>query len=103
VNPTSKKLIKTLLIAVRPKQLPTAMPSVYDLRNRANGLVIKLVDVCPVFKDKVDSTSKTIGSNSASIFTTNQIRQMLKALLTGDFALADVAFADVAKELLPTT
>lgn len=87
----------------KTKQLPPAMLTVYDLRNRANGLVIKLVDVCPVFRDKVDSTSKTIGSNSASIFTTNQIRQMVKALLTGDFALADAAFADVAKELLPTT
>jgi DGQHR domain-containing protein len=87
----------------KTKQLPPAMLTVYDLRNRANGLVIKLADVCPVFKDKVDSTSKTIGSNSAAIFTTNQVRQMVKALLTGDFALADAAFADVAKKLLPTT
>lgn len=87
----------------KTKQLPPAMLTVYDLRNRANGLVIKLADVCPVFKDKVDSTSKTIGKNSAAIFTTNQVRQMVKALLTGDFALADPAFADVAKTMLPTT
>lgn len=87
----------------KTKQLPPAMLTVYNLSNPANGLVIKLVDVCPVFRDKVDSTSKTIGSNSASIFTTNQIRQIIKALLTGDFALADTCFADAAKELLPTT
>lgn len=87
----------------KTKQLPPAMLTVYDLRNRANGLVIKLVDVCPLFKDKVDSTSKTIGSNSAAIFTTNQVRQMVKALLTGDFALADPAFAEVAQKRLQTT
>jgi len=87
----------------KTKQLPPAMLTVYDLRNRANGLVIKLVDVCPVFRDKVDSTSKTIGTNSNCLFTANQVRQMVKALLTGDFAMADGAFADVAKELLPTT
>jgi DNA sulfur modification protein DndB len=87
----------------KTKQLPPAMLTVYDLRNRANGLVIKLVDVCPVFRDKVDSTSKTIGANSNCLFTANQVRQMVKALLTGDFAMADGAFADVAKELLPTT
>jgi DGQHR domain-containing protein len=87
----------------KTKQLPPAMLTVYDLRNRANGLVIKLADACPVFKDKVDSTSQKIGNNSASIFTANQIRQMVKALLTGDFALADAAFAKVAKDLLPTT
>ena len=88
----------------KTKQLPPAMLTVYDLRNRANGLVIKLVDVCPVFRDKVDSTSKTIGTNSSCLFTANQIRQMVKALLTGDFAMADGAFADVVeKELLPTT
>jgi hypothetical protein len=87
----------------KTKQLPPAMLTVYDLRNRANGLVIKLVDVCPVFRDKVDSTSKTIGANSSCLFTANQVRQMVKALLTGDFAMADGAFADVAKELLPTT
>ncbi len=86
----------------KTKQLPPAMLTVYDLRNRANGLVIKLADVCPVFKDKVDSTSKTIGSNSSFLFTMNQVRQMVKALLTGDFALADPAFAEKAKELLPT-
>jgi DNA sulfur modification protein DndB len=87
----------------KTKQLPPAMLTVYDLRNRANGLVIKLVDICPLFRDKIDSTSKTIGNNSSAIFTTNQVRQMVKALLTGDFALADAAFADVAKERLPTT
>ncbi|MGH9605642.1 MAG: DNA sulfur modification protein DndB [Terracidiphilus sp.] len=87
----------------KTRQLPAAMLTVYDLRNRANGLVIKLIEACPFFKDKVDSTSTKIGINSASIFTTNQIRQMVKALLTGDFALADAAFADAAKEMLPTT
>ena len=87
----------------KTKQLPPAMLTVYDLRNRANGLVIKLVDVCPVFKDKVDSTAKSIGNNSAALFTTNQVRQMVKALLTGDFALADGPFAEIAKQLLPTT
>ena len=87
----------------KTKQLPPAMLTVYDLRNRANGLVMKLADSCPLFKDKVDATSKSIGNNSAAIFTTNQVRQMVKALLTGDFALADSTFADVAKELLPTT
>lgn len=86
----------------KTKQLPPAMLTVYDLRNRANGLVIKLIDSCPVFKDKVDSTSKTIGANSPYLFTTNQVRQMVKALLTGDFALADPVFADVAKKMLPT-
>ena len=73
----------------KTKQLPPAMLTVYDLRNRANGLVIKLVEVCPVFRDKVDSTSKTIGANSSCLFTANQVRQMVKALLTGDFAMAD--------------
>jgi DNA sulfur modification protein DndB len=86
----------------KTKQLPPAMLTVYDLRNRANGLVIKLVEVCPVFRDKVDSTSKTIGANSSCLFTANQVRQMVKALLTGDFAMADGAFADEAKRLLPT-
>jgi DGQHR domain-containing protein len=86
----------------KTKQLPPAMLTVYDLRNRANGLVIKLVDVCPVFTDKVDSTAKSIGNNSAALFTTNQVRQMVKALLTGDFAMADGTFAESAKQLLPT-
>jgi len=86
----------------KTKQLPPAMLTVYDLRNRANGLVINLADACPVFKDKVDSTTKKIGSNSAFLFTTNQVRQMVKALLTGDFALADPVFAEKAKDLLPT-
>lgn len=87
----------------KTKQLPPAMLTVYDLRNRANGLVMKLVETCPVFKDKVDSTSKKIGNNSSALFTTNQVRQMVKALLTGDFALADNAFAEAAKNALPTT
>jgi len=79
------------------------MLTVYDLRNRANGLVIKLVDVCPVFRDKVDSTSQKIGANSNCLFTANQVRQMVKALLTGDFAMAEPAFDAAAKQLLPTT
>jgi hypothetical protein len=87
----------------KTKQLPPSMLTVYDLRNRANGLVIKLVNVCPIFKDKVDSTAKSIGNNSSALFTTNQVRQMVKAILTGDFALGDEQFAETAKELLPTT
>jgi DNA sulfur modification protein DndB len=87
----------------KTKQLPPAMLTVYDLRNRANGLVIKLADSCLIFKDKVDSTAQSIGANSAALFTTNQVRQMIKALLTGDFAMADSSFVDHAKQLLPTT
>ncbi len=79
------------------------MLTVYDLRNPANSLVIKLVDVCPVFRDKVDSTSQEIGANSTCLFTANQVRQMVKALLTGDFAMADGPFADEASKLLHTT
>jgi DNA sulfur modification protein DndB len=84
----------------KTKALPKSQLAAYDRRNPANGLVLDLCDTCVLFKDKIDSASKTLSKLSTNLFLTNQVRQLVKELLAGDYALADDAFERKAKELL---
>jgi len=86
--------------ASRTKPLPPSLIAAYDLRNPANGLVIDIIADCPLFKGKIDSTSKTLSKKSNRLFLTNHIRQMVKTLLTGDPALLDDMFVKKATDLL---
>lgn len=86
--------------ASRTKPLPPSLIAAYDLRNPANGLVIDLISECPLFKGKIDSTSKTLSMKSNRLFLTNHIRQMVKTILTGDPTLLDEVFVKKATDLL---
>ncbi len=84
----------------KTKPLPASQLAAYDRRNPANGLVLDLVERCRLFTDKIDSTSKTLSSTSTNLFLTNQVRQLVKELLVGDYAMSDDSFESKAKELL---
>jgi DNA sulfur modification protein DndB len=84
----------------KTKPLPKSQLAAYDRRNPANGLVLDIVERCQLFYDKIDSTSKSLSSLSANLFLTNQVRQLVKELLVGDYAMADSPFEDKAKEIL---
>ena len=84
----------------KTKPLPKSQLAAYDRRNPANGLVLDLIDRCSLFNDKIDSTSKTLSKTSTNLFLTNQVRQLVKELLIGDYALVDDKFETKAKELL---
>ena len=65
----------------KTKPLPKSQLAAYDRRNPANGLVLDLIEKCPIFAGKIDSTSTTLSINSTKLFLTNQVRQMVKQLL----------------------
>ncbi|MGQ0674690.1 MAG: DNA sulfur modification protein DndB [Rhodospirillales bacterium] len=84
----------------KTKPLPPSQLAVFDRRNPANGLVLDLIDACPLFKDKVDATSSSLSKGSISLFLANQVRQLVKELLVGSYAEPDVSFEEKAKKLL---
>lgn len=84
----------------KTKPLPKSQLAAYDRRNPANGLVLDLIELCPLFEDKIDSTSKTLSATSINLFLTNQVRQLVKELLFGDYGMADFQFEKKAKDLL---
>src|SRR5262249_5176645 len=88
--------------ASKTKALPKSQLAAYDRRNPANGMVIDLIEQCPVFKGKIDSTSATLSKKSTKLFLTNQIRQMVKELLVGQYAMQDALFETRAHDLLGT-
>jgi DNA sulfur modification protein DndB len=87
--------------AAKTRAIPPSLLTVYDLRQPINRLVIELIEKCPVFRGKIDSTSKSLGKNSLCLFLTNQIRQLCRAMLVGDVAMAEGPFLEKAKQLLP--
>lgn len=89
--------------ASKTKALPKSQLAAYDRRNPANGIVLDLIERCPLFKGRIDSTSATLSKNSNKLFLTNQVRQMVKELLVGAYAMADDQFEAKAKELLSSS
>jgi DGQHR domain-containing protein len=84
----------------KTKPLPPSLLAVYDRRNPANRLVGDLERSCPLFKGRIDPTSKTLSKKSTFLFLANQLRQLVKELLAGSYALADADFEKRALELL---
>jgi DNA sulfur modification protein DndB len=84
----------------KTKQLPPSLLAVYDRRNPANRLVTDLERMCPLFKGRIDPTSKTLSKKSTFLFLANQLRQLVKELLAGSYAIADVDFEKRAVEML---
>jgi DGQHR domain-containing protein len=86
----------------KTKALPRSLLAVYDLRNPANRLVTHLERECPLFRGRIDSTSKTLSKKSTFLFLANQLRQLIKELLTGSYGTTDVDFEERAMQLLAT-
>jgi DGQHR domain-containing protein len=86
----------------KTKPLPPSLLAVYDLRNPANKLVADLADACVLFKNRIDSTSKSLSKKSTYLFLANQVRQFVKELLVGSYATPDPQFERRANELLGT-
>jgi DNA sulfur modification protein DndB len=84
----------------KTKPLPPSLLAVYDRRNPANRLVSDLERMCPLFKGRIDPTSKTLSKKSTFLFLANQLRQLVKELLAGTYATADAEFEKRAVELL---
>lgn len=81
------------------KPIAQSMLAVFDRRNPANGIVLDLVDSCPLFKHTVDASKKTVSSRTTAVWTTNQIRVMLKWALIG-FQCGDNVFSSNAVSTL---
>jgi DNA sulfur modification protein DndB len=86
----------------RTKALPPSLLAVFDMRNPANRLVTDLEDRCVLFRGRIDPSSKTLSKGSTYLFLANQLRQVIKELLTGSYAMPDLEFEKRARELLKT-
>jgi DNA sulfur modification protein DndB len=86
----------------KTKPLAPSQVAVYDRRNPANRLVVDIERECSIFNGKVDATSTKIGKKSASLFTANQLRQYVKSMLVGSWAMGDADFEKRSKERLKT-
>lgn len=83
----------------KTKPLPKSLIAVYDKRNPANGLVIDLINECPLFYDKVDATATTLSKNSSKLLLVSQVRSFLKELIRGNSAVGDVDFEKYVTDL----
>jgi hypothetical protein len=61
-----------------------------------------LEEQCVLFKGRIDPTSKTLSKRSTYLFLGNQLRQLVKELLAGSYALSDPELDRQVKELLGT-
>ena len=86
----------------KTKALAPSQVAVYDRRNPANRLVVDVEKTCSIFTGKVDATSVKLGKRSTSLFTANQVRQFVKVMLVGVWAMTDIDFEKRARERLDT-
>jgi DGQHR domain-containing protein len=75
--------------AAQTKQIPPSLLAVYNTREPLNNVLNKLVSQSPLFRDRVDMTSRSLAKASTATFLLNQIRQFVKELLFSDYALAE--------------
>ena len=61
----------------KTKPLPPSQLAVYDMRNPANRIVLEAAEKCPIFREKIDATSKTLGKHSTLLFLANHVRRFI--------------------------
>ena len=83
--------------AGRTKPLPSSLLAVYDTRQPANRAVMEIGDRVKLLKGRIDATSSTLSVNSPFVFLVNQVRQFVKASLTGSPTVSEQAFANSAE------
>lgn len=77
----------------KTKALPKSLLAVYDRRLPVNNLILDALDHCPLFSNgKTDSTGNNLSKKSASILLTNQLRNLMKSLFTGNHSQSEDAF-----------
>ena len=86
--------------AGRTKPLPSSLLAVYDTRQPANRAVMELGEQVKLLKGRIDATSSTLSLNSPFVFLVNQIRQFVKASLTGSPTVSEQSFASSAGNTL---
>ena len=82
--------------AGRTKPLPSSLLAVFDTRQPANRAVMELGEQVKLLQGRIDATSSTLSVNSPFVFLVNQIRQFVKASLTGSPTVSEQAFASSA-------
>jgi DNA sulfur modification protein DndB len=89
VEPDMKRTQQDFADAAQTKQIPASLLAVYNTREPINAVLADIVDEAPLFKDRIDGTSKTLPKMSQSVFLLNQVRQFVKELLFQDYALSE--------------
>ena len=82
--------------AGKTKPLPSSLLAVFDTRQPANRAVMELGEQVKLLQGRIDATSSTLSVNCPFIFLVNQIRQFVKASLTGSPTVSEQAFASSA-------
>ena len=88
--------------AAKSKPLPSSRLAVFNTRQPANRAVMELGERVMLLQGRIDATSSTLSVNSPFVFLVNQIRQFVKASLTGSPTASEQAFASSAKNTIAT-
>ena len=88
--------------AAKSKPLPSSRLAVFNTRQPANRAVMELGERVKLLQGRIDATSSTLSVNSPFVFLVNQIRQLVKASLTGSPTASEQAFASSAKNTIAT-
>ena len=86
--------------AGRTKPLPSSLLAVYDTRQPANRAVMEIGERVKLLNGRIDATSSTLSVNSPFVFLVNQVRQFVKASLTGSPTVSEQAFANRAENTI---
>jgi DNA sulfur modification protein DndB len=86
----------------RVRQLPPALLATYDRRNPGNRLFLDLVEQSTIFRNKIESTSKSIAKTSPNLFTANQVKSYVKALLLHSWSGSVDQYEQDVRALLST-
>lgn len=93
VEPNLERIHQDFADAAMTKQIPPSLLAAYNMREPINRVLNSVVKGSQLFAERIDETSKTLPKQSTSVFLLNQVRGMVKELLLGDYAVADVALA----------
>ena len=86
--------------AGRSKPLPSSLLAVYDTRQPANRAVMEIGERVRLLRGRIDATSSTLSVTSPFVFLVNQVRQFIKASLTGSPTASEQTFANSAENTI---
>lgn len=96
-EPEISRIHQDFADAAQTKSIPASLLAAYNMREPVNRVLAEIVD-STFLNERVDETSKTLPKLSQKMFLLNQVRGLVKELLFGDYAMADIQLDRLAKE-----
>jgi DGQHR domain-containing protein len=102
VEPDLDQVHQDFADCAQVKPIPPSLLTLYDAQDKLSSLTVRITEVVPFFKGRLEKVGKTVSKRSNYLYTLNHVRMSVGAALTGDSSSSAPALRSQVSGMLST-